>query len=203
MWKRWFQRLPKPPAYITIVSGLPRSGTSMMMQMLSAGGMPVVTDNVRQADADNPHGYYELEGVKTLKQNPSVLNAAIGKACKVISMLLYDLPEDKPYKVIFMQRALAEILASQRTMLQNRKQAKQADSDAEMGNIFARHLDDIKAWLSRQGNIEVLYVDYREALADPAACAQLINRFLDHRLDVQRMTETIDQSLYRNRTKPI
>lgn len=201
MWKRWFQRAPRPPAYITIVSGLPRSGTSMMMQMLSAGGMPVMTDNVRQADPDNPHGYYELESVKSLQRNPSVLNEAIGKACKVISTLLYDLPKDKPYKVIFMQRELAEILASQRTMLQRRERTEQSASDAEMGEIFTRHLDDIRAWLSRQGNMEVLYVDYRETLADPAACAQAVNRFLDLRLDVKRMLEAVDQSLYRNHTE--
>lgn len=203
MWKRWFQRVPKPPAYITIVSGLPRSGTSMMMQMLSAGGLQVMTDNVRHADADNPHGYYELEGVKTLKHNPSVLNEAMGKACKVISVLLYDLPKDKPYKVIFMQRELTEIIASQRAMLQRRGQSEQDTPDSELGDIFAQHLDDVRAWLSRQGNIEVLDVNYRAVLDDPAACAQAINRFLDHRLDVQRMREAVDQSLYRNRTETL
>jgi hypothetical protein len=201
MWKRWFQRAPKSPAYITIVSGLPRSGTSMMMRMLSAGGMPVVTDNVRQADADNPHGYYELEGVKTLKHNPSVLNEAMGKACKVISLLLYDLPKDKPYRVIFMQRDLAEMLASQRTMLQRQTLTEQTSSDAEMSKIFAQHLDDIQAWLANQGNMKVLYVDYREAIADPSACAQAVNRFLDDRLDEQRILEAIDQNLYRNRSE--
>lgn len=199
MWKQWFQRAPKLPTYITIVSGLPRSGTSMMMRMLSAGGMPVMSDNVRQADADNPHGYYELESVKTLKHNPSALNEAMGKACKVISMLLYDLPKDKPYKVIFMLRDLAETLASQRIMLQRLQQTEQTATDAEMGQIFTQHLNDTKAWLTRQGNMEVLYVDYREAHADPSACAGAVNRFLDHRLDEQRMIEAIDQNLYRNR----
>lgn len=199
MWKQWFQRAPKPPVYITVVSGLPRSGTSMMMRMLSAGGMPVLADNVRQADADNPHGYYELEGVKTLKDNPAILDQALGKACKVISALLYDLPKDKPYKVIFMQRDLAEILASQRAMLQRRSPTEQFTSDAEMRNLFARHLDDIKAWLSRQGNIAVLYVDYGQVIAAPAACAQAVNRFLDHRLDEQRMLAAVDHTLYRNR----
>jgi len=202
MWKWWLSHTTRSPAYITIVSGLPRSGTSMIMQMLAAGGLPVLTDNVRQADPDNPHGYYELESVKTLKHNPSVLNAAMGKACKVISVLLYDLPKDKPYKIIFIQRALAEVLTSQRAMLQHQQHTEQAAADTAMGNLFARHLDDVRAWLGRQGNIEVLYLDYREVLDHPAAGAQAINRFLDHRLDVPRMCEAVDQSLYRNRSKP-
>lgn len=200
MWQCWFRRSPAPPDDIIIVSGLPRSGTSMMMQMLAAGGMQVLTDNVRQADADNPKGYYELERVKTLKDDPTALDTARGKACKVISLLLLDLPLDKSYKIIFMQRDLQEILASQRLMLQHRHKTAASDAEADMEHIFTRHLRDIRAWLAQHPNMDVLYVDYNQALANPTACAQLVNRFLNHRLDLQRMLAAVDPSLYRNRS---
>ncbi|MCZ6874145.1 MAG: sulfotransferase domain-containing protein [bacterium] len=204
MWQRWFRRSPAPTD-ITIVSGLPRSGTSMMMQMLHAGGMQVMTDNVRQADSDNPKGYYEFASVKTLKHDPSALDSALGKACKVISLLLVDLPLDKSYKIIFMQRDLQEILASQRLMLQHRNKIDQTEADADeaeadMAQIFTRHLHDIRAWLAQQNNMDVLYVDYNDAMANPVACAQAVNRFLAHRLDLQRLLTAVDQSLYRNRS---
>jgi hypothetical protein len=200
MWQRWFRRSPASPNDIAIVSGLPRSGTSMMMQMLAAGGMEVLTDNTRQADADNPKGYYELERVKTLQDDPTALDAARGKACKVISLLLYDLPLDKSYKIIFMQRDLQEILASQRLMLQHRNKIDASEADANMAPIFAQHLRDIRAWLAQQQQMDVLYVDYNEAMTNPTTCAQVVNRFLDHRLDLQRMLAAVDPSLYRNRS---
>ena len=99
---------------ITIVSGLPRSGTSMMMQILESGGMKVITDNIRKADEDNPHGYYEYERVKKIKDDTGWLKETRGKAFKMISLLLYDLPSNENYKVIFMKRKMSEILASQR-----------------------------------------------------------------------------------------
>ncbi|MEE8292673.1 MAG: phosphodiesterase, partial [Candidatus Tectomicrobia bacterium] len=121
MWKRIFRNKRQAKQPITLVSGLPRSGTSMMMHMLVAGGMDVVVDNTRQADEDNPQGYYEFEPVKQLKEDASWLDHAPGKAVKVISGLLYDLPPDKQYKIIFMQRRMQEVLDSQRTMLQRRQ----------------------------------------------------------------------------------
>ena len=102
---------------ITIVSGLPRSGTSMMMRMLEAGGMEVVTDNIRKANGDNPHGYFEFEKVKKIKEDSSWLDETFGKVFKMVSMLLYELPSDKNYKIIFMKRNMKEIMASQRIML--------------------------------------------------------------------------------------
>src|SRR5574340_974338 len=109
---------------ITIVSGPPRSGTSMMMKMLEAGGMEVIVDNVRQADDDNPHGYYELEKVKQIKEDTSWLESVQGKAVKMVSMLLYDLPADRTYNILFMKRDLAEILVSQRIMLERKGEGK-------------------------------------------------------------------------------
>ena len=97
---------------ITIVSGLPRSGTSLMMQMLEAGGMPVLTDGIRDADEDNPRGYYELEAVKRTKDDPAWLHGAPGKVVKMIYLLLYDLPTTYNYRIIFMRRPLSEVVAS-------------------------------------------------------------------------------------------
>ena len=111
----------QPGSFVTLVSGLPRSGTSMMMQMLHAGGIPAVTDNIRLADKDNERGYYELEAVKRTKDDASWLRDAPGKAVKVIYLLLYDLPTDYTYRVIFMNRNLDEVLASQRAMLERRR----------------------------------------------------------------------------------
>src|SRR5207247_9084675 len=103
---------------IIIVSGLPRSGTSLMMQALENGGVEVVTDNIRTSDTDNPRGYYELEKVKKMKQDASWLPQARGKAFKMVSQLLYDLPPIESYRVIFMERDLDEMLISQEKMLE-------------------------------------------------------------------------------------
>src|SRR5262249_30630691 len=102
---------------IIIVSGLPRSGTSLMMQMLDGGGVPVLTDNIRAADTDNPRGYYEFEPVKATKRDATWLPAARGKAVKMVSQLLYHLPPGETYRVLFLERDLEEVLASQEKML--------------------------------------------------------------------------------------
>src|SRR6516162_10352886 len=104
---------------ITIVSGLPRSGTSMMMRMLEAGGMPILSDNIRRADADNPNGYYEFEPVKHLSQDSSWLRDAYGKAVKMVYRLLYELPLEHKYKVLMINRRIEEVVASQDAMLQH------------------------------------------------------------------------------------
>src|SRR5579872_1312474 len=106
--------------FVTIVSGLPRSGTSMMLRMLAAGGLPILTDGVRTPDEDNPHGYLEWEGVKSLARDASWVASARGKGVKVIYYWLRDLPRDCRYRVIFMRRDLDEVLASQAAMLERR-----------------------------------------------------------------------------------
>jgi hypothetical protein len=198
MWKRLFGARNPAPAAITIVSGLPRSGTSMMMKMLAAGGMEVMTDNVRQADADNPHGYYELENVKHLQDDAAFLDEAHGKAVKLISMFLPDLPPHKHYRIIFMQRDMEEVLASQKVMLKRRGKHTSRD-DQEMGSRFANHLADIAAWLKTQAHIEVLYVNYADVMNYPLASAEQVNRFLGNGLDPQKMATAVDQTLYRNK----
>jgi broad-specificity NMP kinase len=184
---------------VTIVSGLPRSGTSMMMKMLEVGGMRPLTDNVRTADDDNPKGYYELERVKDLEKDTAWVDDARGRVVKVISMLLRHLPAGYAYKVIFMRRKMEEVLASQRTMLIRRGESPDKVSDEKMAAMFEKHLSKLDEWLARQPNIDVLYIHYTEALDDPAACAGRINEFLGATLDVEKMASVVDEALYRQR----
>jgi len=184
---------------ITIVSGLPRSGTSMMMQMLMAGGMGIVTDAIRKADEDNPRGYLEWERVKKLKEDQSWLNECPGKAVKVISMLLFDLPSNHHYKIIFMQREIEEVLASQRIVLERRGETKDGISDEHMAEKFEKHLKQVEDWIAHQSNIEVLYVKYNEVIADPLRSSKVVNNFLGEDLNTRTMAEAIEETLYRQR----
>lgn len=185
---------------VTIVSGLPRSGTSMMMRMLEAGGMGIVTDSVRSADEDNPRGYYEFEDVKRIKDDASWLEGAKGKAVKMVSMLLYGLPQDRTYRVIFMRREIGEVIASQRVMLE-RMGERNIPEDDEMGRLYKRHLEEIERWLEGQQNIKVLYMNYKDVLEDPQGGALRISRFLGDSLNVEDMVRAVDMSLYRQRSQ--
>ncbi len=184
---------------ITIVSGLPRSGTSMMMKMLAAGGLEPLTDNIRSADADNPAGYFEFEKVKQIEKDSSWLEDARGRVVKLISGLIKHLPPCYDYKVIFMQRNMAEILASQRQMLIRRSEAVDTVSDERMAEMFNRHVAHVEAWLARQTNIDVLYVSYNGVMADPRPHVGLINRFLGDSLNIEEMLRVADKTLYRQK----
>ena len=184
---------------ITVVSGLPRSGTSLMMSMLAAGGLQPLTDEIRQADDDNPKGYYEFERVKQLKQDVSWLPSAQGKSVKIISSLLMTLPAGHHYKIIFMRRNMQEILASQRQMLIRRGQPDDKISDAEMAALFERHLQQVERWLDQQNNMSVLYVDYAHLVQIPVEQVPAVNAFLGGWLDEQKMLTAVDPKLYRQR----
>ncbi len=184
---------------ITIVSGLPRSGTSMMMKMLEAGGLQVLTDNQRQADEDNPKGYYELEVVKELEHNKGWVKDAQGKVVKVISQLLKELPANFTYKIVFMRREMKEILASQRQMLIRRGEPTDTISDDTLAKMFQIHLVQVQEWLEKQPNMDVLYVHYNEVLKQPREHAQKINEFLGGILDEDKMVGVVDRSLHRQR----
>ncbi|MFO1352219.1 MAG: sulfotransferase family protein [Gammaproteobacteria bacterium] len=182
-----------------IVSGLPRSGTSMMMRMLAAGGMPLLTDSWRGADHDNPHGYFEYEPVKAIRADQSWLAGARGKAVKIVSPLLMGLAIDHPCRILFMQRPLAEIMASQRKMLERRGEPAEREADAALARHFEDHLRDVRRWLEGQTHMKACYVRYHEALASPAACASEINAFLGAHLDERQMAAAVDPALYRQR----
>ncbi len=189
--------MPVSDSKIIIVSGLPRSGTSLMMQMLDRGGIEVVTDNIRTADTDNPRGYYEYELVKKIKQDVSWLPATRGKAFKMISQLLYDLPASETYRIIFMERDLEETLDSQEKMLARLGQA--AAPRDKIKAAFTAHLTGLHQWLGRQANVQLLRVGYGDLVEAPAAQVPLVSEFLGGDLDVDGMLQTVDPALYRNR----
>ena len=198
----FLQKLFKPTSQevVTVVSGLPRSGTSMMMKMLEVGGIPPLTDEIRSADRDNPKGYYEYERVKKLDEGDTEwVEQAQGKAVKVISALLKYLPQDYTYKVVFMLRNMDEVLASQRQMLVRRGEPTDSVSDEELTELFRKHLAQIQAWIDEQPNAEALYVSYNEVMEDPLEQARTVNRFLGDRLDVEHMVHVVDEALYRQR----
>lgn len=185
--------------YLTIVSGLPRSGTSMMMRMTEAAGLPVMIDEIRTADEDNPNGYYEFEAVKQTKEDPSWLENSQGKVVKMVYRLLYDLPADRDYYVLFMRRDLEEILASQRVMLDRSGAEGGGITDDEMSKLFRAEIDAFYEWHAKQSHIKLINVNYNELLADPQAWATKIDEFLGGGLNVEAMVGVVDPSLYRNR----
>jgi len=183
---------------LVIVSGLPRSGTSLMMRLLDAGGIPAVTDGIRAADVDNPRGYYEYEPVKTLKSDASWLPSVRGKALKAVSQLLYDLPTTEQYRVVFMERDLDEVLASQEKMLVRRGQPVPAHGD--IAPAFIRHLAKLHDWLAGQSHFAVLRVAFANLIAQPAGQVARINEFLGGCLNEKAAVAAVDPTLHRNRT---
>lgn len=187
---------------VVIVSGLPRSGTSLAMKMLEAGGMPVLIDNIRTPDEDNPKGYYEFERVKQIEHDQSWLPEAQGKVVKMISALLLHLPDGYTYQILFMRRAMPEILASQKRML-TRSARTDEISDERMAELYRKHLEKVEAWMRGRPNVQVIDVDYNTLMRSPRAEARKINTFLGNRLDVDQMVACVDQGLYRNRREPV
>jgi hypothetical protein len=186
---------------ITIVSGLPRSGTSLMMQMLVAGGMTALSDGERQADSDNPRGYLEWERIKQLPNDPTCIAEAEGKVVKVISRLLLSLPAGHEYRIIFMQRPLPEVLASQDEMLRRRGTYKEGANPAVIAAAFEKHLREVYAWLDGKPYAKALRVPYHEVLSQPKEIAQRLAQFLEIPVDIEVMIQQVDASLYRNRAE--
>lgn len=186
---------------LVLVSGLPRSGTSMAMKMLEAGGMDVIQDGVRTADIDNPKGYYEDERIKSLgeMQDKSWLRDIRGRVIKVVSSLLQYLPPENRYKVIFMRRNLTEVLASQAKMLERRGETHDA-ADEEMKKMYRQHLEKVAFQLRFRKNFDVIYLDYKETLENPRLAAEEIAKFLGRSMDLDAMAAVVDPNLYRNRS---
>jgi len=182
-----------------LVSGLPRSGTSLMMQMLAAGGLEPLTDGARPPDAWNPRGYLEWEPVKGLARNPGALEAARGRALKVISALLPALPREHRYHVVFMERDAREVAASQEAMLAATSPAPAAARAAIAPELLARHVARTRAWLAAQPHVATCAVAFREAVEAPRAVAARVREFLALDLDVARMAAAVEPALYRFR----
>jgi hypothetical protein len=188
--------------FVTIVAGLPRSGTSMMMRMLEAGGIPALVDDHRPSDRHNPAGYYEFQRVKRLPADTDWLAEAVGKAVKIVYLLLYRLPIGYDYRVILMQRRLEEVIASQDAMLEatNASGVSPGRSSEELMEAFRHHLRDLDTWLRRQPNFAVQTLDYNAIVHDPMPSLELVDAFLGGGLDRGTMASVLDPTLYRQRS---
>jgi hypothetical protein len=186
--------------FVTVVSGLPRSGTSMVMQMLVAGGIPAMTDGLRTADDDNPRGYFEFERVKALRTDKAWLPDAVGKVVKVIHMLLPELPDDRAYRVLFLDRDVREVVKSQATMLARSGRPGGGLPPERLIAVYESQLQQVKAWLAARPNFAVLSVPHRGLIGDAAAQAKAMNAFLGGGLDESAMAAAVDPTLHRNRT---
>ena len=197
--RRFFSRTQGEP--ITVVSGLPRSGTSMLMKMVEAGGLTVMTDSQRTADVDNPKGYFEFERIKDLEKetDKSYVRQARGKALKVISFLIKDLPDDNDYRIIFMRRDLDEVLTSQNKMIQRLETDDASASHEAMKEAYRNDIVRTRLLCKKRPNFELIEVNYSATVENPAATARAVNAFLGGGLDESAMRSAVDESLYRNR----
>ena len=184
---------------ITIVSGLPRSGTSMMMQMLAAGGLSLLVDQNRPADEDNPRGYFEYEPARQLIKNKSWLPEAQGRVVKLVAQLLPHLPLNQRYQVIFLKREIDEVLRSQQTMLDRLDRPGADLDDKQLAKSFSRQLSQVQLWLEQHGTPR-LVVSYRDVIDEAERAAEEIAEFLVQEVDVEAMAAVVDHSLYRQRS---
>lgn len=185
--------------FTTVVSGVPRSGTSLLMQMLAAGGMDLLADSSRPPDADNPRGYFEYEPVRRLRREAACLDAAVGKAVKVIHALVTAIPTDRDVRVIMMRRDLAEVVASQQRMLARYPSSTEFMPQARLAEIFESQLRDATRWIAAQPRFSLLEVEFAVLLAEPLSAAREVASFLGGGLDCRAMAEQVDPSLYRSR----
>lgn len=185
--------------FVAVVSGLPRSGTSLLMQVLAAGGVPPLTDGARAADEDNPRGYFELERVKRLDEHPELLDAARGRAVKIVAPLLPRLPAGRAYRVLFMHRDMAEVLASQRRMLDRLGRPGAALPDEQLAAAMSRQVAAAIAWCRATGGVELMEIDHRALCTDPRPTCERIDAFLGGGLDIDAMAAVPDGALYRQR----
>ncbi len=186
---------------VTIVSGLPRSGTSLVMNMLHQGGEQIVSDENRRADIDNPKGYFELDRVKQLDRDrdSTWVFQCKGKVLKVVSPLLCYLPLEQSYKIVFVHRSLPEIMESQLKMVRRLCPEKDKKNDIYLEKAFQKHLKDVEMWIL-QNNIDTLHLKFNEIIEDSFRCAKMISTFLGKKLDHEKMLAVVDKELYRCRS---
>jgi len=190
-----------PEHTVVVVSGLPRSGTSMMMQMLTAGGIEPCTDRKRTPDESNPRGYYEHERVKRLAHDNRGLDEARGRCIKVVAGLLPHLKPGLRYKVVFLWRDLDEVLRSQESMLGASRPPSPGAREA-LAQAFDAQLRSITSRLEATPEVDVCYVDYAQAVASPASTAAQVSAFLGNALNVQAAASAVDPALRRQQNKP-
>jgi hypothetical protein len=171
----------------------------MIMQAMKAGGIQVLTDNLRKGDKDNPKGYFEFEPVKKTKEDPSWVSTAKGKAVKMIYRLVYDLPDSYEYRVIFMRRDMDEVLASQKRMLQRSQRQGAKIGDRKLADLFRTQLSEFDEWIASKRNFSILNINYKDMITFPREQCIKINDFLGKILDVEASSAVVDPALYRNR----
>ena len=187
------------PDWITVVSGVPRAGPSLMMSMLTGGGLEAVKDDVRSADEDNPKGYFELEAVKRLKEDASWVGGAVGKVVKAVHVHVRNLPRGAHrYRVVLMRRDMGEVMRSQRKMLERRGRPGGALSDERAAALFLKQLADLEAWMAAEPGFSYVAANYNELLRDPDPVIASVNAFLGGILDEKAMKGCIDPGLYRS-----
>ena len=193
------------PAFVTVVSGLPRSGTSMMMQMIAASGLPILTDDARVPDRSNPRGYFEHEAVKRLARESGFVSSASGMALKVVSPLLPRLPSGPHYRIVLMKRDLDEVLRSQARMMGGAAANSPADREGEDGILraaFTKSVAQARAWIENDPNTLGLEIEHGEALCEPLQVARRVAEFLGRSSETDAlasMAAAVDTSLYRTR----
>ena len=189
---------------MVVVSGLPRSGTSMIMQMLEAGGVEIFTDKVRKADEHNPKGYYEVEKIKNLASNIKILEEVGDKAVKIIAPLLLHLPRNYKYKIIFIERELGEVLLSQHTMLnKNAGEKRKSTFSFKLWKRYEEILEKVKKTYKNQKNADFLFIQHSEVIQNPKLIAHDIQEFLGKKLNIEEMASVVDPNLYREREKNV
>jgi hypothetical protein len=209
-------RTPRRPE-ILVVSGLPRSGTSMLMQMLEAAGFPLRYDRLRTPDSHNPRGYYEFAPIKGIRNDATIVVGAEGRGIKVVAPLLPSMPPGFDYRVVFIERDMQEVLASQRVMLEGTgaTTAKRGADDVALAKAFESSLRAAKAWIETSAGTRGCFVSYARTVEAPATTARTILKFLeahsrmpaalaaeiknDRERVVDRMVSVLDPSLYRQR----
>ena len=198
---------------VTIVSGLPRSGTSLLMQMLEAAGLPIAQDGTRPCDPDNPRGYYELSAATRLRSDARFLQVCRGRVVKLVAPLVLELPPQPVCRVLFVERDLGEILASQRAMLERQGKPASTANDPVLERGFESVLARCRAWLARESGAPTLFVDHRALVDSPGESVSRISRFLEETGEGRRapahavaaararvaMARVVDPALYRQR----
>lgn len=179
---------------VTIVTGLPRSGTSLMMQILEKSSLEILTDGIRQKDNNNPEGYFELDAVKGIVKDNSFLKSAAGKVVKIVAPLPIFMDKSLSYRVIFMRREIEEILRSQEIMLNKDQQAERQKFAA----IYETHIQKTYQFFV-SNNIPYLDVPYKELIQNPEHELEKIIAFLEIDAVWQDLASAVNPSLYRNR----
>ena len=195
---------PRPTqGVVTVVSGVPRSGTSLLMQMLEAGGMPLLVDSCRPADADNPRGYCEFAPVKRTAIDGAWVRDAVGKAVKVVHLLLPHLPATYRYRILFAQRDAREVLASQRVMLERFGRHGADLPPDRLATVLAAQARHALDWAGAQPHVRLAHVNHHDLIHHPSNEARRINALLGGSLDEAAMAAAVEPSLYRQRCHPV